>query len=239
MSLTTLNLLHEADEAPEGKTRAWRRILASEKEGNQRLSTSFACAFAAHAVLFFIFLLASTTPPYGSKEGQDDLAVIRQALAEIANPGNPQAESAVVADPEGLAKTIDRSVRFSDETDRKQKLEIVKAILRSFNRMSEEKGGAYLDLSKLSLDEIQSKIEEGAIRLSSGDKAFTEKDGNAEAGFEFHTLNREDEVQVERLSRGRDEEKEDLPASVDSDAIPRIKGPKPDSPGSVFPGVPV
>jgi hypothetical protein len=221
MSLTTLNLLHEADEAPDGKKRAWRRLLALDKDGNQRLSTSFAGAFAAHAALFFIFFLASTSSPPGSKDGASNLAVIRQALAEVADDsGNSEAKFAVVSDPESLAKAIDRSVRFSDETDRKKKLEIVKAMLRSFNRMSEEKGGSYLDLSKLSLDEIQSKIEEGTIRLPSGDKAFTEKGGDSETGFEFHTIDREDEVQVERLSRGRDKEKEDLPASVDYVSIP-------------------
>jgi len=221
MSLTTLNLLHEPEEVPTRKPSVWRRILASKRGGKQRLATSFACAFTGHLALLAVLVLASLSSLPGSKKSPTDLETIRRALAEIAeDSGDPETKAAVASDPETLARTIDRSVRFSDEIDKGKKLEIIKTMIRSFIQINEEKNGSYLDLSKLSLDEIQAKIEEGSIRLPSGEKAFTAKGDDPGKGIEIQTIDREDEIQINRLSKNKEKEKEEIPASGDFVNIP-------------------
>jgi hypothetical protein len=194
-----------------------RRIVAiARRGGDPALTLSFLAAFLAHAVLLGSLAAFRSWAPARSGPVSADLKAVRQALAEISrNPDDAASlrDAARTAGSEELARTLDRFLRLSRETDQRKKVEIIKAMLRSFGRVVEREDGAYLDLSRLSLSEIQSRIENGSIRLPSGDKLFASASGDAGQGFEIASLGRDEEAQLARWTGDRDRERTDIPVT--------------------------
>lgn len=165
-----------------------------------KMKTAFIFALTGHVLLLAVLLLVRAQNP-GFVD--PDVTAVRRALSEIAREANLRGDQPAVFDLETLARSLGGSIRFSDEKDLKKKVEIVKAMLQSFFRAGREREGSYFDLSKLSLDEIQAKIEDGSIRLPDGEKMFASPDADSRHGLEFHTLRREEESEISRLARKR------------------------------------
>ncbi len=171
-------------------------VVPNVRKAGPRISAAFAFALAGHVVLLTALLVAHPPGPSGASPERE---TIRRALAELATekgPSDATSEKAL----EEAAQTIGRSLSFRDEEDLRKKVEIVKAMIRSFFRAGGEKEGSYLDLSRLTLDEIQAKIEDGTIRLPEGDKAFAAKSLENRHELEIHTLNPDDEAEISRLA---------------------------------------
>jgi len=166
------------------------------RKAGPRISAAFAFALAGHIVLLSALLIAH---PPGPSAASPERETIRRALAELAKEKGPSDKTSE-KDLEEAAQTVGRSIGFRDEEDLRKKVEIVKAMIRSFFRAGGEKEGSYLDLSQLTLDEIQAKIEDGTIRLPEGDKAFAAKSLENRHELEIHTLNRDDETEISRLA---------------------------------------
>jgi len=174
---------------------------AAGKTAGPRISTAFAIALAAHVVLFTVLVIAH---PTASSSAFRESGTIRQAVAEIAKeaiPPNSTTAGTARAALEAAAQAIGRAVRFPDEADMKKKVEIAKAMLLSAFRASSLKEGSYLNLKRFTIQEIQEKIEAGELRLPQGEKAFAEKSLEDGHKLEIHTLSRDDEVELSRLSK--------------------------------------
>jgi len=165
-------------------------------------------------MLFMVLLLSQSPAPIKSNGSPSYLGAVRQALSEVGrDPGAsvPLKAAAVAANAEELAGTLERSIRLGNEADREKKIEIIKAMLLSFAPMRDKTGGSYLDLSGLSLGEIQSRIDSGSIRLPSGEKLIASLGADAGGGLEIRTIGPAEEAELGRLAEGRAAERLQIP----------------------------
>ncbi len=211
MSLTTLDLLHE----PEPRVPRWKparaRIRKWWSARHGRFAIVLAESASAHMAIIILLIVTHSSSLAGRRAPvESNLETIRQTLAELSrNPDNAGFKGGTPEEEEALAKTLDEALKLSADIDRKQKGEIIKAMIRSFYRMRDVQGGTYTDLSNMTLDEVQALLEQsGILRLPSGEKAFSAKGADPNKGFQLYKLDKSREFQVERLQRGRQDEKE-------------------------------
>ena len=207
--MTYLELLREPEEHPDrsvhaaaGRVRAWWRAHRG------RFSVIFAESITAHVLLFSLLILAqSSSLALKNESAPLNERAIKQALAELASdkaaPGNAETPSEAAENSESEAiRAVDRLFKFDERLNDKDKVEIIKKMIQSFLELQAGRGGTFVDLSALSLDEIRELLAEGkTIRLGSGDKAFLDEGASADEGLEIYKLDRSDESQLGRLRK--------------------------------------
>jgi hypothetical protein len=169
-----------------------------------KIPVVFAEALSAHILIIFAVILAQSSSLAGRRESEKAVReTIRQALLELGKePDNPGFEAGTKEEEDALVESLSHSLKIDAEVDRKEKIAIIKHMIRSYERLKNEQGGEYVDVSELTLDETQALLEQnGMFRLPSGEKAFLTKSVFPEDGFDLYKPGRGDEFQVRRLRR--------------------------------------
>jgi hypothetical protein len=182
--------------------RAWLR------RNQGRLGIIFAEVLSLHILLLAALVIVPSSSPAQNRPGSN-YETIRKTIGDLSrNPDNPGLSESLKDKIDSLAGALDQKIKFDDRIDKAQKAEIILYMIRSFLRLRDTQGGAYLNVQEMSMDEIQALIEQStSVRLKSGETAFSSRGADASDGFFFSKLDKSREAQIKRLRGNENLEK--------------------------------